>query len=162
MEATDSLVKEICLLCRADTPETRTGGAKVAEGVLEALSALEDSFRFVTLSNLSSVDASPLPSEVGRYIGSTYRSYELGYAKPSPEAFMAMCLAEGVSAHKVIHIGDSWSCDIQGAASVGMSAIWVSRENGAESQPTMLDEKTIMVKSMKDIPLAVAMIAHEE
>lgn len=47
--------------------------------------------------------------------------------KPRRELFEYALNATGLKADQVIHIGDSLSSDIKGAAELGISAIWVNR-----------------------------------
>lgn len=47
--------------------------------------------------------------------------------KPRKELFELALQNTGLSADEVIHIGDSLSSDVQGAASVGIKGIWVNR-----------------------------------
>lgn len=47
--------------------------------------------------------------------------------KPRKELFELALKETGLHANQVIHIGDSLSSDIQGAASAGINAIWVNR-----------------------------------
>ena len=49
--------------------------------------------------------------------------------KPRRELFEYALESTGLSAEEVVHIGDSLSSDINGAASAGIKAIWVNRNN---------------------------------
>ena len=49
--------------------------------------------------------------------------------KPRKELFEYALKCTGLSADEVVHIGDSLSSDINGAASVGIKAIWVNRSH---------------------------------
>lgn len=49
--------------------------------------------------------------------------------KPRKELFEYALKSAGLSAEEVVHIGDSLSSDISGAASVGINAIWVNRSH---------------------------------
>lgn len=51
--------------------------------------------------------------------------------KPRKELFELALNSTGLSAEQVVHIGDSLSSDIEGASSVGISAIWVNRSGRA-------------------------------
>ncbi|MDF0492757.1 HAD family hydrolase [Bradyrhizobium yuanmingense] len=96
-------------------------------GVVDALVRLKASkVRIVTLSNVVSLDATPLPDGLTTQIDAHYQSFRVGAAKPDPNAFAAMLNAENVRARDAIHIGDSWRCDVIGALSVGMVPIWVT------------------------------------
>lgn len=47
--------------------------------------------------------------------------------KPRKELFELALKSIGLSAEEVVHIGDSLSSDIKGAAAVGIDAIWINR-----------------------------------
>ena len=47
--------------------------------------------------------------------------------KPRKELFEYALKSTGLSADEVVHIGDSLSSDIKGAAAVGIDAIWINR-----------------------------------
>jgi len=47
--------------------------------------------------------------------------------KPRKELFELALKSAGLSADEVVHIGDSLSSDIRGAAAVGIDAIWINR-----------------------------------
>ena len=49
--------------------------------------------------------------------------------KPRRELFEHALKNTGLSAEEVVHIGDSLSSDIKGAASAGINAIWVNRSH---------------------------------
>ena len=48
----------------------------------------------------------------------------LGIEKPNPAIFRWAAEQIGVATHDLVHIGDSWTADIEGAHSVGAHAIW--------------------------------------
>ena len=60
------------------------------------------------------------PSEV--FTSEDAKSY-----KPRKELFELALNTTGLTANEVVHIGDSLSSDIKGAASLGINALWVNR-----------------------------------
>jgi HAD superfamily hydrolase (TIGR01509 family) len=48
----------------------------------------------------------------------------LGHEKPGPEIFRWAFERLGVRGDEVVHIGDSWAADVEGALGVGARAIW--------------------------------------
>ncbi len=60
----------------------------------------------------------------GVFTSEDARSY-----KPRKELFEFALKSTGLAAEDVVHIGDSLSSDIKGAASSGIKAIWVNRSN---------------------------------
>lgn len=126
---TQHLVDEICsqlaiqsinlALYRPPEPVT-------ISGVIEGLARLRTlNVRLVSLSNVASVDAVPLPAAVNDYLDAHYQSFRIGAAKPDPVAFRSMLQAESADPSACVHIGDSWRCDAEGALSAGMSAFWL-------------------------------------
>jgi HAD superfamily hydrolase (TIGR01509 family) len=54
----------------------------------------------------------------------------LPYAKPDPRIFHHTLEVLGMPAAKPVHIGDSWSADVEGALGVGWNAIWYRSRGG--------------------------------
>jgi FMN phosphatase YigB (HAD superfamily) len=54
-------------------------------------------------------------------------SDEVGIRKPRVEIFEAVLNALDVECHQVLHVGDSLSADIAGAAAMGMGSVWITR-----------------------------------
>jgi len=48
--------------------------------------------------------------------------------KPRPERFSAGLDAVGVPVQRALHIGDSLTSDVAGAARLGLSVVWVNRK----------------------------------
>ena len=65
--------------------------------------------------------------------------------KPRRELFEFALQSTGLSAGEVVHIGDSLSSDIKGAATVGINAIWVNRSN------RVVPAGVIAVKNLLDV-----------
>ncbi|MFI1036060.1 HAD family hydrolase [Streptomyces sp. NPDC020951] len=75
----------------------------------------------VTLINVTYWDkhdcdlAAPLaPHPAGHY-----PSWRLGFAKPDPQAVLTVAALHGVPASEVLHVGDDFACDVQGALAAG-------------------------------------------
>jgi putative hydrolase of the HAD superfamily len=62
-----------------------------------------------------------------RYFGVVADSGRLGFEKPDPRIFEWTAERLGVSTTDLIHVGDAWAADIEGALGVGARAIWVTR-----------------------------------
>lgn len=71
--------------------------------------------------------------EAIRYHGLTpqdvFTSEDAKSYKPRKELFEFALKSTGLSAEEVVHIGDSLSSDIKGAAAVGIDAIWINRSD---------------------------------
>ncbi|MCI1020270.1 HAD-IA family hydrolase [Microbacterium sp. C5A9] len=55
-------------------------------------------------------------------------SGDIGVVKPEAEIFRHALDRLGIRAAQAAHVGDSFSADVVGAASVGMRAVWVNRD----------------------------------
>jgi HAD superfamily hydrolase (TIGR01509 family) len=51
----------------------------------------------------------------------------VGYRKPRPEIFRATLGALGVAPDEALHVGDSLSADVAGAAALGLRTAWITR-----------------------------------
>lgn len=57
------------------------------------------------------------------------------FMKPSPKLFDVALAHFGVSPERVVHIGDSYRCDVQGAAGAGIDVIWIDEETHRRGEP---------------------------
>ena len=55
-----------------------------------------------------------------------------GY-KPDPAVFRAALQLSGVAAADVVHVGDSWESDVQGAIAAGITPVWLDRSGAGGS-----------------------------
>ena len=56
--------------------------------------------------------------------------------KPRPEMFQAALELLGLEAHEVLHIGDSFNSDVQGAKALGIPVLWLNRTRaGSRREP---------------------------
>ncbi len=70
-----------------------------------------------------------------RHMVGTLGAREFGVGKPDPRFFAAACARLGCAPHEVLHIGDDWRLDIEGAAGAGLASVWVHRP-GHPARPT--------------------------
>jgi putative hydrolase of the HAD superfamily len=66
-------------------------------------------------------------SELGACIDSLVISSEVGYRKPHPRFFEAVCNHLGLPAHQVLCVGDDSENDVRGAIRAGLSGILIDR-----------------------------------
>jgi putative hydrolase of the HAD superfamily len=52
----------------------------------------------------------------------------VGWEKPHPRIFESALELVGVSADKVLHVGDNYQQDVVGAQQVGIYAVWLRRQ----------------------------------
>jgi putative hydrolase of the HAD superfamily len=62
-------------------------------------------------------------------------SDELGWRKPHPEIFTRTLAALGVEPAEALHVGDSLASDIAGASAIGMRAVHLCHQKGANPSP---------------------------
>jgi HAD superfamily hydrolase (TIGR01549 family) len=62
-------------------------------------------------------------------------SGKLGIDKPDPRIFSHACVALGVENHELLHVGDAWQADVQGALSASAHAVWFDPEHRARALP---------------------------
>jgi FMN hydrolase / 5-amino-6-(5-phospho-D-ribitylamino)uracil phosphatase len=64
---------------------------------------------------------------IGKYFKTSVSAHIVGIAKPDRRIFDITAQALGVANHEVLHIGDDFELDVQGALAAGMQAYHVSR-----------------------------------
>ncbi|GAA0742346.1 HAD family hydrolase [Ideonella azotifigens] len=62
----------------------------------------------------------------GHFAG-TLGAREFGVGKPEPAFFHAACERLGCAPHEVLHVGDDWALDIEGAHAAGLASVWLHR-----------------------------------
>jgi len=62
-------------------------------------------------------------------------SGRLGIDKPDPRIFAHACAALGVGVGELLHVGDSWEADVQGALGATASAVWFDARHRERSLP---------------------------
>lgn len=68
-----------------------------------------------------------LPELAGR-VGPLVISSEVGYRKPHPAFFQAVCRRLGVAAERILFIGDELENDVLGANGAGLRGFWLDRK----------------------------------
>ncbi|MBP3568210.1 MAG: HAD family hydrolase [Lachnospiraceae bacterium] len=81
------------------------------------------------VSNIDRADVLQAIEYHGLKLAGVFTSEDAKSYKPRKELFEYALNCTGLSADEVVHIGDSLSSDISGAASVGINAIWVNRSH---------------------------------
>jgi len=104
------------------------------EGVKETLNSLKGRYLMGIIS-----DTGITPGRVMRrllkrlqilgFFDSTVFSDEVGFNKPHRAIFERALKELGVKPKEVIHVGDLLQTDIQGAKSMGITAVWLNRDN---------------------------------
>jgi putative hydrolase of the HAD superfamily len=80
-------------------------------------------------------------------------SATVGAAKPGPALFEAALAIAGSAAARAVHVGDSLSKDVAGAARAGIAAVFVDREGGAVTGPgTEAHTPAATIASLAELP----------
>lgn len=85
-----------------------------------------------------------------------------GYEKPDPRIFAAALAALGVEAEAAAHVGDRLRDDVEGAAALGMRAIWLDRAgagsgSGTGEPPKRPEPASAVVRSLAELPAALGL-----
>ena len=75
--------------------------------------------------------------------GPVLASADVGAQKPAAPAFEALLDALGTAAHDTWYVGDDPRCDVGGASSAGLHAIWLDAENKAYPSDVPAPDYTI-------------------
>ncbi len=119
----------------ATSPEARPPFPETEE-VLDALSA-----RGLTLHVLSNntdylTETLARRGWTRRFASVTF-SQEAGAEKPDARVFAFALRRAGYPPHEVLHVGDSWTADYDGARRAGLRAAWLSRDGRPAPEPTL-------------------------
>lgn len=93
-------------------------------GVRRTLKTLQErGYTLVALTN-GNVSVDLIPDLEGVFVAYVSPA-EAGCAKPEKRPFELACEAAGTKAENVLHVGDSWDHDVQGAVDAGLPAVWL-------------------------------------
>jgi putative hydrolase of the HAD superfamily len=85
----------------------------------------------IKLAVLSNFDSRLYPVlkalKLDKYFASVTISTEVGAAKPSPQIFQTAWQKHYLPADQILHIGDSFTADYEGALQAGLQSIWLDR-----------------------------------
>ena len=83
----------------------------------------------IILSNIDRQDILPAVERHKVKVKEVLTSEDSKSYKPRSEMFIHALEKVGLLPEEVIHIGDSWSCDVIGAKNAGIKSIWINRMN---------------------------------
>ncbi len=92
--------------------------------VAAALARFSAAFPVLALTN-GNADVARIG--LGAHFVGTLGARTFGLGKPHPAFFQAACAQLGCAPHEVLHIGDDWALDIEGAHAAGLPSVWVRR-----------------------------------
>jgi FMN hydrolase / 5-amino-6-(5-phospho-D-ribitylamino)uracil phosphatase len=106
----------------------------------DALPVLASLSRRLPLFALTNGNADIDRAGVGFAFVGSLSAREAGHGKPNKPIFLAACKALKCTPAEVLHVGDDWLMDVQGALNTGMPACWLNRAGLARpagSPPTL-------------------------
>lgn len=162
-EITDTVVGQVCHALHiepSDFPRDLPVAPLVLfPGTVDVLQALNGMASVVTLSNVTCTETDPerLLKLLAPWVSAHFPSCRTGYAKPDRRAFETVAAECGVEPSHIVHVGDDWECDIQGATAAGLSAVWISHGRTVPDAKLVVDQR---VRVANDLTDAVAHVRH--
>ncbi|WP_367828471.1 HAD family hydrolase [Streptomyces sp. LMG1-1-1.1] len=100
------------------------------------------------------------PPAFRELLDGVFYSARTGAIKPEPEAFAAVEHASGLRPGELLHVGDSMTADVRGAAAAGWHTAWVDRHH--TTGPLMPAALTLRLHSLNTLPLLLPARAAAE
>lgn len=106
------------------------------EEVDDALARLASRFPLLALTN---GNADLARTGIGQHFRGVVSARVCGVGKPDRRIFEMACSQLGMEAPQVLHVGDDWLLDVQGARAAGLHVAWLSRADAPADHPSRLD-----------------------
>jgi putative hydrolase of the HAD superfamily len=90
-----------------------------------------------------------------RYFGVVADSGRLGFEKPDRRIFEWTAERLGVETANLIHVGDAWAADIEGALAVGARAVWITRDVNQANATRAHDGRVVACETAEQIRSAL-------
>jgi len=120
-----------------------------------ALEVLEELAQQYVLGALSNGNADVFKLDIGEYFDFAFSAEQLNDSKQLPEMLHAGLQSAAAEAHKVIHVGDNPTHDIEAARNLGMHTNWMNSGNWSWPGGQPADEE---IRLLEDLPLAIRRI----
>lgn len=106
-------------------------------GMIELVSELKRAGTPIAIISNSEGHLAELVDELGwtPHFDVVVDSGRVGLDKPDPRIFTHACQALGVTNEQLLHVGDAWEADVQGALGASASAVWFDREHHERALP---------------------------
>jgi FMN phosphatase YigB (HAD superfamily) len=162
-QLTEQVVAEVCAML--DMParffpyELADSALHLFPNAIPTLKALGNLAPVVTLSNVTRMElnANLACPELSPWVVAQFPSCRTGYAKPDRRAFKAVGSQLGIGMSNMVHVGDSWECDVLGALAAGATAIWLSNDRPV---PASNDIDAAAVLIARDLSEVVTHVQH--
>jgi FMN phosphatase YigB (HAD superfamily) len=165
-EVTEEVIADLCgalLIDPKSWPDPwPVSGFEPFAGAAAVLAELAAIAPVVALTNLPCASGPrrvwELLQVLGGHVSAVYTSYELGCRKPDPALWRWIAREHAVPECDVVHIGDHWFDDVEGAIAAGCNAVQVVC---GDSQPPARTEwpagssRLATVNTIGDVPMAV-------
>jgi putative hydrolase of the HAD superfamily len=119
----------------ATSPSTRPPFPETEE-VLRALAARGLALHVVSNSTDYLTESIARLGWTRRFASVTF-SQEAGAEKPDARVFELALRRAARAPHEVLHVGDTWTADYEGARRVGIRAAWLSRDGRPPPEPSV-------------------------
>jgi putative hydrolase of the HAD superfamily len=73
----------------------------------------------------------------------------VGIGKPDARIFLEACRRLGCAPREVLHVGDDWALDVEGARAAGLQAAWLCRDPAA--QPPVRRDDVWIVRDLAEL-----------
>lgn len=93
----------------------------------EVPAALSELAARVPVLALTNGNADVARTGLGAHFAGVLTARDFGCGKPAPAFFLAACAQLGCAPAQVLHVGDDWALDIEGAHHAGLPSVWVNR-----------------------------------
>lgn len=91
----------------------------------------------------------------GPYFGVVADSGRLGFEKPDRRIFEWTAARLGVQTEDLIHVGDAWAADIEGALGVGARAVWITRDATRATATRAYDGRVVACETAEQVRSAL-------
>ncbi|MGJ8523698.1 5-amino-6-(5-phospho-D-ribitylamino)uracil phosphatase YigB [Carnimonas sp. R-84981] len=110
------------------------------------LATLAPHYRLAVITN-GNVDVNRLP--LAKHFDVMFKAGELGMPKPDHGIFLHALKALGdIAPEHAMHVGDSWTSDVEPAAALGMQAVWIDLFD----EPRTLADNIHRIKHVRELP----------
>ncbi|MGC4950095.1 HAD family hydrolase [Streptomyces sp. DT224] len=132
-------------------------------GAVEAVGRIARVVPVVTLSNVSHWDEreTDVAALLAPHLRAHHPSWRLGVAKPDPRAVQTVARLHGHDPAQVLHVGDSFDCDVRGALAAGAQALWITSRAPSADELRLMAEHPGRVTVVPDLARAVSHIERD-
>jgi len=120
-----SLIRE----CEQVYADSFVAEMRLPAGARETIARLAETYALAVLSNFPLTECILRPLErdgLLPFLQTVIVSADIGYIKPHPSLFTALCEGLGAAPAEIVHVGDDWDADILGATGSGLHAVYTT------------------------------------